>query len=294
MVSVRSSIRLAVNAALDFALAGLAVPLAGWIAYPGASGAPPLWAMPLGGAALLVAGLPFRLSRQHWRFAGFGDLATVAAAAALGAALLAAMVLPFRALSPNPAFPVVLALVQTMLLTVPRIAYRQVRSRPRAPAAAMADPAAALLVGAGEDADLFLRALAQDRRQNLKVIGLLGSGSRQTGRRIQGRPILGSVKEAGAVLASLKAEGRLPRTMVLVSADLAGPALVALVEEAQRFGLLVRRAPATHRARRRAGPCARPDARTAPGGDRGPAEPPAGAAGPRGRWRGWCRAGGCS
>ncbi len=243
MAAARSLTRIAVNAALDFALAALAVPLAGWIADPAAGAAPPLWAAPLGAVALLVVGVPFRLSRQHWRFAGLGDLAVVGGTAALGAALLAAVVLPFARLSPNPAFPVVLALVQTVLLAAPRIGYRHARTRPRVAPEPAADPALALLAGAGEDADLFLRALAQDRRQSLRVIGLLAFGSRQTGRRILGQPILGTVAEAGAVLARLAAEGRLPRILVVVSADLPGPALATLVEEADRFGVLVRRAP---------------------------------------------------
>ncbi|MGH7042641.1 MAG: polysaccharide biosynthesis protein, partial [Acetobacteraceae bacterium] len=243
MAAARSLTRIAVNVALDFALAGLAVPLAGWIADPAAGAAPPLWVIPLGALALVVAGVPFRLSRQHWRFAGLGDLAAAAGAAALGAALLAAVVLPFAALSPNPAFPVVLALVQTVLLAAPRIFYRQIRSRPRVAADAASDPALAVLAGAGEDAELFLRALAQDRRQSLRVVGLLGFGSRQTGRRILGQPILGAIAEAGAVLTRLSAEGRLPRILVVVSADLPGPALAELVEQADRFGVLVRRAP---------------------------------------------------
>ncbi len=100
-----------------------------------------------------------------------------------------------------------------------------------------------LLVGALEDADLFLRALAQDRRQALRVIGLLALGSPQAGRRIQGQPILGSAAEAGAVLERLSAEGRVPQMLAVASPDISGPSLEALVREAERFGVTVRRAP---------------------------------------------------
>ncbi len=248
MAAARSYPRIAVNAALDAALAALSVPLAGWIAAPRAAAAMPLqamplWAMPAAALALLAGGVPFRLSRQHWRFAGLGDVVAVAGAASLGAVLLTVATARVAALSPNPAFPVVLALVQIVLLAGPRIAYRQARTRPRVAEAPAADPALALLAGAGEDADLFLRALAQDRRQSLRVIGLLGFGARQTGRRIGGQPILGTIAEAGAVLDRLAAERRLPRTLVVVSAGLPGPDLAALVEEADRHGVLVRRAP---------------------------------------------------
>ncbi len=242
MAVARSFARIAVNAALDFILAAVAVPLAGWLAAP-AGPAPPPWAIPLGAALLVAAGVPFRLSRQHWRFAGFGDLAAVAAAATLGSALLALAALGLGPVSPSPAFPVVLAAIGTLLLAAPRIAYRQLRVRPRAPGDGAADPTLALLAGAAEDADLFLRALALDRRQGLRVIGLLAFRSRETGRRIQGQPILGALADAGAVLARLAAEERLPRMLVVVTAGLPGPDLAALVEQADRFGLVVRRAP---------------------------------------------------
>ncbi|MDE2006972.1 MAG: polysaccharide biosynthesis protein [Rhodospirillales bacterium] len=242
MAVARPLARIAVNAALDLAFGALAVLAAAWLAAPD-SRLLPLWAVPLGAALILAAGLPFRLSRQHWRFVGFGDLAAVAASAALGAALLALATQALGPVSPNPAFPLILAAMATLLLSVPRIAYRQLRVRPRAAGEASGEPSAALLVGAGEDADLFLRALAQDRRQGIRVVGLLASGSRQTGRRIQGQPILGGVEDAAPVLARLAAEDRLPRMIVVVSAGLSGELLAGLVELADRHGLLLRRTP---------------------------------------------------
>ena len=101
----------------------------------------------------------------------------------------------------------------------------------------------ALVVGAAEDVDLFLRALAGDRRQALQVEGLLAVGSRQTGRRIHGHPFLGSIDDAAAVLERLIGEGRLPDTLVVATPDLPGQSLAVLVEQAERYGMRIRRAP---------------------------------------------------
>ena len=101
----------------------------------------------------------------------------------------------------------------------------------------------ALLVGAAEDIDLFLRALIGDRRQALRVEGLLAVGSRQTGRRIHGHPFLGSIEDAATVLERLGAEDRLPDTLVVATPDLAGQSLSILVEQAERYGMRIRRAP---------------------------------------------------
>ncbi len=152
------------------------------------------------------------------------------APARLPPALLAAAMAATGAPFPSIAFPVIHALVLFAFLGAPRVAYRRWQVRPPGRPATENDPGAVLLIGAGEDADLFLRALAQDRRQTAQVAGLLALGSRQTGRRIQGYPILGSVDAAGEVLARLQAEGRLPRTLVVTTPDLSGARLAKLVE----------------------------------------------------------------
>jgi O-antigen biosynthesis protein WbqV len=105
------------------------------------------------------------------------------------------------------------------------------------------DAASILLVGSIEDADLFIRALAQDRRQAFRIEGLLVSSNRQTGRRIQGHRILGSLNDAATVLEELRDEDRLPGTLVFVTPELAGARLAQVVAQADRFGLQVRQAP---------------------------------------------------
>ena len=242
MPAARSLIRIAVNIALDGTLSAAAVPAARWMADPSLACFTPWWTLLLGAVMLLVAGLPFRLSVQYWRFAGIDDLLSVAASAALGAVLFFAMLTGSGISFGNPAFPAIHTLTLLVLLGSPRVLYR--RYATRASARPPDDAARSLLlVGSGEDADVFLRALAQDRTQNLRVDGLLSIGSRQTGRRIHGQPILGSLGDAGAVLDALAAEDRLPDMLVIVTPDLSGTDLTGLVAQVERFGLALRRAP---------------------------------------------------
>jgi FlaA1/EpsC-like NDP-sugar epimerase len=241
MAAQRPLFRIVLNVVLDGVLAALAVPLARWLADPAGPWLAPAWLPAAGAACLLLAGLPFRLSQQYWRFAGIGDLMGVAGASVLAAALLAVLAHLTGLPSPNPAEPAIVALTLMVLLGTPRVLYR--RAQMRRPGADPADGTAVLLIGAGEDADLFLRALAGDRRRPFRVIGLLAQGSRQTGRRIQGHPILGSVDDAPAVLEKLRAEGRLPDLLVVATHDLAGAPLATLLEQADQHGLTVKRAP---------------------------------------------------
>jgi FlaA1/EpsC-like NDP-sugar epimerase len=242
MVAARSWIRIAVNVAFDGGLAALSVPVARWLADPAAPALQPLWTIPLGAACLLIAGLPFRLSLQYWRFAAIGDVMTVAASAAAGAALFAATIALTTGALPNPAFPVIHALTLLVFLGTPRVYYRWRRGRPAIKPAHL-DARSILLVGSIEDADLFIRALSQDRRQAFRVEGLLASSDRQTGRRIQGHRILGSLNDAAAVLGQLQLDDRLPGTLVFVTPELSGGRLAQVVAQADRFGLQVRQAP---------------------------------------------------
>ena len=255
MASRRSVSRIALNVLFDGTLAALAVPLARWLASPEGGILHPVWPLALGAAALLAGGLPFRLSTQYWRFAGIGDLLSVAGAS-LGGAGLFALVLTLAGVPlPSPSFPVVHALALLVLLGVPRVAYRLSQRRRGGRSAGEAEPSAALLVGAEEGTDLFLRALADEPRAGLRVSGVIALSARQPGRRIQGQPILGTLAEVGAVLARLRTEGRLPGLLV-VTAELSGADLACLLEAADREGVAVRRAPrptALHPPQRRGG-----------------------------------------
>ncbi|WP_137127045.1 nucleoside-diphosphate sugar epimerase/dehydratase [Roseomonas sp. HF4] len=239
--------RILLNLLLDSLLALAALPLAVWAAAPGAWPPPGWWAVALPGAvlALAVAGAPFRLALQYWRFAGLRDLLGAAGAAAAAAGLLAlALHLAGAWRPPNAAFPLIHAATLAALLLAGRVAGLLQASRHAGLSAP--DAQAVLLVGAAEGTDLFLRALTLDRQAPYRVTGILSLRARQAGRRMQGIPILGTVEDAEAVLDALRAEARLPAMIVLAS-GLSGPALEGVLDAADRHGVPVRRAPAPTR-----------------------------------------------
>ena len=239
MPTRRSTLRIALNAVLDGLLAAAAVVLARWLVAPAADPLMPVWSLLWGAAALLLAGLPFRLSVQYWRFAGPSDLLGVVASSLTGAALFALGLQLAHVPLPAPTLPLVQALALIVLLAAPRLSYRLLHEGAGGTAGALP----VLLVGAGEGADLFLRALAGDREAPYHAVGLLSLGRAQTGRRIQHCPILGSTAEPAAVLARLRAEQMLPAALVITEPDLPGDVLAALMEAAEREGLRVAWAP---------------------------------------------------
>lgn len=240
MPSQRSVSRLVVNAALDGGLAALAAPVARWVADPAGGLLHPLWFVAGGGITLLLGGLPFRLSQQYWRFAGISDAIGIAGGSAASALLFSGLLLATGFPLPTVTFPIVHAFMLAAFLGAPRVGYRLLHGRPRSGAATCR---AVLLVGAGEAADAFLRALAGQRERTLRVAGFLAFSDRQTGRRMHGLPILGAVAEAPAILAALRARGRLPDALVVTEPGFRGRELAHLMEAAEHEGIPVERAP---------------------------------------------------
>jgi O-antigen biosynthesis protein WbqV len=242
MPSQRSVSRILVNVTLDGALAAIAAPIARWVADPSGGLLHPLWFVAGGGITLLLGGLPFRLSQQYWRFSGISDLIGVAGGSVASAALFSALLLATGFPLPTITFPIIHAFVLATLLGAPRLGYRLYHGRSRISAD---DPGLqrVLLIGAGEAADGFLRALAGQRTAKLRVTGIVALSERQTGRRLHGRPILGAIDDIAAILSRLRARGRLPDALVVAEPDFRGPRLADLLALAEAEGLSVQRAP---------------------------------------------------
>jgi O-antigen biosynthesis protein WbqV len=242
MATRRALVRIGLNVGLDGLLAAAAYLLARWLVAPPGNNDDllgPWWALPWAAVALLLAGVPFKLSVQYWRFAGTQDLLALAAASVAAAAVFPVGLREGGAAMPGPSFPVAHALALIVLLAAPRLAYRlsqEGRGQKQG-------GAAVLLVGAGEGSDLFLRALGAEAAPPFFVVGLVSTGRAQTGRRINGQPILGGLVDLPAVLARLREEGRLPGTLVVTDPALAGTSLAQVMAVAEQEGVRVASAP---------------------------------------------------
>ncbi len=238
-ITPRALNRILLNVALDGALAAVATVVARYLADPNSGLIHPLWFIAGGAITLLVAGLPFRMPQQYWRFAGIEDLLAVVGGSIISAGLFAALLLASGFPIPTQTFPVIHALTLIVALGTPRVIYRLRRGRARSSAEAQS----ILLAGAGENADVFLRALDTRDGQAFRVLGLLGISDAGVGRRIHGRPILGAIDQAAAILARLRAEGRPATAIVVTEATLDGSRLADLVAQAEAEGVAVRRMP---------------------------------------------------
>jgi O-antigen biosynthesis protein WbqV len=233
--------RMAVNIALDGALAALGVGLSFWLATPAVPWPHP-HVLPLAGAAAIwLIGVPFGLARLHWRFVSLRDLAVIGAAAVVTALMLVLLMAGAGLPMPSPAFPVILALLLSVLLTGPKLLYRVARSR-----AQVGEPAAqtAVLVGTSEAAELFLSAHAQAPASPYRVVGLIALSAKHVGRRVHGLDVIGAVTSAEAALARLEPK---PDLLIITAPEFSGDALAGLIALGERNGIRVLRAPSLTR-----------------------------------------------
>jgi O-antigen biosynthesis protein WbqV len=181
------------------------------------------------------------MPQQYWRFSGIEDLLGVVGSSVASAVLFALLLVVSGFPIPTKTFPVIHAITLMIALGTPRVVYRLRRGRARAPGR---EAQSVLLAGAGENADLFLRALdTREGRAAFRVAGLLSLGPGSVGRRMHGRPIFGALDQTAAVLARLRQDGRPVSAVVVTEPGLQGDRLADLLAQAEAEGVPVRQMP---------------------------------------------------
>jgi O-antigen biosynthesis protein WbqV len=237
----------------DTLMAGLAFILAMYLRVGseafGAYRAPMLQGLPI---FMVSAAISFRLLglyRGLWRYASGRDLMSI-----LKAVLLALLIfLPLMFLKnrlelfPRQVLPI-LGLVLMVFLAGPRLLYRMVKDRAGGGAAVdRSRRIPVLLIGAGDGAELFIRAMTGNAAHPYRVVGVLDDQKRNlTGRQIRDIKILGHVDDLAVVIERLTRQGDRPQRLIVTrpSAELDGAAMRRLVDLAQPFGFAIARLPA--------------------------------------------------
>ena len=100
-----------------------------------------------------------------------------------------------------------------------------------------------LLIGAGDEAETFIRGLARDRLAPYRVVGIVDHKTSRIGRDIRGVTVMGGLGEVAGIVTRLAAQGRKPQRMIITWAKLDGAAIGTLLEEAEALGLTLSRMP---------------------------------------------------
>ena len=186
------------------------------------------------------------LYRGVWRYASINDLVAIAKAVsfAIGIFLLAMFLWVRLEDFPRSVFVIQWILLIGML-GGPRFVHRILKDRRLpAPAADGTDGRIPiLLAGAGDEADLFIRSLAQTANPPYRVVGLLAERPGRVGQFIRGTEIMGTVRDLASVVARLEGSPNRPRRVVLTRETMDGAVVRGLLAEAERLGLVLARLP---------------------------------------------------
>jgi FlaA1/EpsC-like NDP-sugar epimerase len=184
-------------------------------------------------SALKIAGLQYivvcalifplaGLYSRNWRYATVSDiLLVIRAVLATTVILICALFIATRLQSVPRTAIVIDALLLTCFLCASRLGYRMSELRLLGWDRAFHDRAGripTLLIGAGDGADLYLRAISRDNNCAHMPIGCLDINGDHKGKLLRGVPIIGAVDQFRDAVEDLKRAGQSPRHIIFTEA----------------------------------------------------------------------------
>lgn len=185
------------------------------------------------------------LYRGVWRYASLNDLIAILKAVTVAVAIFTVVMFLATRLELMPRSTMAITwLLLLVMLGGPRFAYRLLKD---GNLIGLADRnfdsrIPVLLVGAGNTAEAFLRAMRQPG-EGYRVIGILDDDRARLDRNIHGVRVLGPRAAMGEVVARLRRQGRRPHRLLIADERLTGAAVRALLEEAEAHGMTLGRVP---------------------------------------------------
>jgi len=186
--------------------------------------------------------LSSRMYRGVWRYASVNDMLTLARAATITILIFLFLIFLVTRLNAVPRSTMVINwFVLMALLGGPRFAYRSYKDR-RMIAKAGSAGVPVLLVGTGDECELFIRALRHPHAEYAPV-GVVSAKGARVGRNIHGVDVLGTVEELESIVADLSQRDLKPQRLIITDPHLDGAIVRGLLDEADRLGLPLARSP---------------------------------------------------
>jgi O-antigen biosynthesis protein WbqV len=187
-----------------------------------------------------------RLYRGIWRYASVDDLLQIIKAVSLAILVFVLALFWITRLEGLPRSTLGINwFVLVGLLAGPRLVYRMLKDRGLSAVFKRTDPSRipVLLVGAGDGAELFIRAMETTPGASYRVVGLVDDKGTRVGRKIHGLDVMGDLKALAEIVARLTRQGARPQRLIVTENTLDGARMRALLKEAEGLGLTLARLP---------------------------------------------------
>ncbi len=184
--------------------------------------------------------------RGMWRYASLNDMMAITKAVTLSIIIfLPIMFLATRLEHLPRSYIFINWFVLVSLLGGPRFLYRVFKDRRLDFVLAREDyrRIPVLLVGAGDEAEMFIREINRNPESNYRAVGIVSEKSARVGRHIHGIKVLGVIDDLPEIVKSLKRVSEAPHRLVITKEHLDGAVVRNLLDKAERLGLTLARLP---------------------------------------------------
>jgi FlaA1/EpsC-like NDP-sugar epimerase len=186
------------------------------------------------------------LYRGVWRYASLNDLLAITRSTTLIILIFLLVMFTWTRLEDLPrSLPIINWGVLMALLGGPRFFYRLVKDRRfefvmedgnhrRIPV---------LLVGAGDEAEQFIRALERQSDGNYRAVGIVAERAARVGLNIHDVQVLGTTEDLADIVESLEQLGQRPERLILTYDTMNGAKVRSLLDQADALGMTLARLP---------------------------------------------------
>ena len=200
---------------------------------------------------VLVCGVSFYafgMYRGVWRYASLPDLVAITKAVTVAVLIFIALTFFINRGDDIPrSVPIIAWFVLMACIGGPRFAYRLIKDgsfsglwdttgKGRIPV---------MLIGARDGAELFIRAMINDREAPYRVVGIIDDRNRRVGRDILGIPVMGALADFEKVVAELDNRGNRPQRLIMtqVNGPIAPDVIKDVLGKATELGIPISRLP---------------------------------------------------
>ncbi len=186
------------------------------------------------------------LYRGIWRYASMNDLMGILRAATLTTLIFLPVLFMLTRLDAYPRSVLLVNwFVFIFLLGSPRLAYRMIKDRSLSHIfeREKSNKIPVLLVGADNEAELFIREMMRNPNSNYKVVGLLDEMNNRVGQKIHGIRVMGNISDLPQAVSKLKQKKESPQRILIVRDHLKGDELRQLLNISDDLAIPVSRIP---------------------------------------------------
>ena len=193
-----------------------------------------------------VVFISLRLDKIIWRYVSLGDMGKILRCVGLTLIIFIVCQFVYNRLDAFPrSFLVIEFFILTAMITSPRFLYRFLKDGEFGALLEKANynRTPVLLVGAGDDSDLFIREMKRGRDAPYRIIGIIDETDKRVGRSIRGVPVLGNLSAMPDIFKQLERDGIAPQRVVITDPIMDGQTVRNIVEIAEKLGLPISRMP---------------------------------------------------